>query len=426
MPGLRILVVGAGIAGLTVAALLAHSDQDHHITIIERHAGLRTAGQQVDLRGLGFEVLKRMGLEQAFRQKQVPETGLKVVDSTGRQWAWFPSRKGGMSTDVEIMRGDLVDLISHSVGDEAVSWRFGVTVDEMKELHNEVLVSFSNGTKQSFDLVVGADGQWSRTRQTVMQRDDKDVMKPLGMCISYFSIPKPVQEHEEYVATVYVASRHRGIMTRRHSDKELQVYLACKSNTDKLEHAKKGDIRAEKEALTEIFDGDAGWETDNILQGMQRAGDFYCERLALVQMDSWSKGRVVLVGDAAYCPTANSGMGTPCAVLGAYVLAGELVVYYKDNRAYSKLDSGVGIEDALQAYEAKFRPFVETIQKGVSVGDNSWLDLMWSTRRGVTCMNCLFWLFSLLRLDIFSSWFIQDKAKGWQMPDYRELGHGQG
>lgn len=422
MPGLRILIIGAGVSGLALASLLTQSRQDHEITIIERYSALRAAGQQVDLRGLGFEVLKRMGLEQAFGKIRVPETGLKVVDSKGRQWGWFPARKGGMSTDCEVMRGDLVELLRHSISNDRVDWRFGVAVETMEELNDAVLVSFTDGKKQSFDLVVGADGQWSRTRRTVMECDDKDVMKSAGMSIAYFSIPRPVKEQEPYVTTVYMASKHRAIMTRRHSDQQLQVYLCCNNDAGKLEHAKKGDVRAEKEALTEIFDNEIGWETDSILQDMQGAADFYCERLAMVQMDSWSKGRVVLVGDAAYCPTANSGMGTPCAMLGAYVLAGEITKYHQSDKVNSTVDTRTGIEQALHAYEDKFRPYVETIQKDVLVmGETSWLDWMWSSERGIACMNLLAWLFSLVSPDLFASWFTSDKNKDWQMPDYVEL-----
>ncbi|WP_367682912.1 hypothetical protein, partial [Xanthomonas citri] len=89
-----------------------------------------------------------------------------------------------------------------------------------------------------------------------------------------------------------------------------------------------------------------GWEFPRIIQAMEKVDDFYFDVLRQVRMPRWSNGRVVLTGDAAWCPTALSGIGTTLALVGGYVLAGEL----------SKADTPSA---AFARYEQIMRPFVE-------------------------------------------------------------------
>jgi len=112
-------------------------------------------------------------------------------------------------------------------------------------------------------------------------------------------------------------------MTRRQNPHELQVYLGCTSKSEWLKNIRRRHVKEEKEALAEVLQ-DAGWEVDDIIKDMMKAEDFYCERLGVVKLDTWFRYLVTLVGEAAYCPSSNTGMGTTSSMVGAYILAGEI------------------------------------------------------------------------------------------------------
>jgi 2-polyprenyl-6-methoxyphenol hydroxylase-like FAD-dependent oxidoreductase len=122
--------------------------------------------------------------------------------------------------------------------------------------------------------------------------------------------------------------------------------------SEPLEYARR-DIGRQKDLLSEAFSG-VGWEAPRLLDAMQDAPDFYFDRVAQVSMDSWSSGRTVLVGDAAYCPSPMSGMGTSLALVGAYVLAGELAAAHGDHRV------------AFARYEKEMREYVRRGQEQVN------------------------------------------------------------
>ncbi|RYP08494.1 hypothetical protein DL765_008753 [Monosporascus sp. GIB2] len=415
MAQLKVLIVGAGIAGNSLAFWL--SKLGHNVTVLERFPSLRTTGLQVDLRGHGIEVLRRMGLEKAFRSFAAPEKGIQIVDSSGRRRAYFPANKSGQgrqafTSDFEIMRGDLCRLL-YDATKGRTKYVFGASVEGVEEKDNSVEVRFAGGKIDRFDLLVGADGQWSRTRKIMLGPSAEGSVHPLGMYTAYFTIPRPIQEGEEYIATLYVAPGRRGIMTRRHSPHEIQAYVGCQTKSERFKDARQGDVKEEKEALAEILKG-AGWETEEILKSMKDADDFYMERMGVVRLESWSRGRVALVGDAAYCPSAMTGMGTTCAVVGAYILAGEI-------GRYCGRDSGAGaitkdgLAAALEAYRRNFEPFMQQVQKGIE-GRN----VLPSTALGISIMHLLVGLVSFLRVDI-GKYFARENIKGWDLPQYDEM-----
>jgi 2-polyprenyl-6-methoxyphenol hydroxylase-like FAD-dependent oxidoreductase len=203
-------------------------------------------------------------------------------------------------------------------------------------------------------------------------------------------------------------------MTRRGDPTKYQAYMFCKpSASERLQNASKGNTEEEKEGMAEVFRG-AGWRTDEILKGLVDADDFYCERLGVVTMDHWSRGRVVLVGDAAYCPSAMTGMGTTCGIIGAYILAGEIG---KHCNADSSMDS---VTAALRQYEEKLRPLINTVQRGLAETKGDYMDKLPSSTMGIQMVYVLFWVASLLRLDVIATWFLREDTKGWELPVYKE------
>lgn len=415
MAPLKILICGGGIAGNALAFLL--SKLGHTITVLERFPSLRTTGLQIDLRGHGIQVLQRMGLEDSFRSRGAPEQGTRAVDRSGNVRAFFPANRSGkglqsFTTDYEIMRGDLCRMLFEE-NKGAVRYVFDTTVESLEQDGKVVDVKLANGESGRYDLVVGADGVGSRIRKKFVRAGKTDGFNPIkDLYIAYFTIPSKAQSEDEFVATVYMAPGGRGIMTRRNRDDALQIYMSCQNSLPKLRDCRPGDVAVEKEAFAEIFQG-AGWQTEEIIRAMATTDDFYLERMGLVQLDAWSKGRVTLVGDAGYCPSANTGMGTTSAFVGAYVLAGEIAKHCGDTE---KSAGGDGLPAALAGYEQRFRPFMAQVQEGVSEG----LGLPTSAF-GIGILNVLLSVASWMKWNIFGAMVLRENVKNWELPEYKEL-----
>jgi hypothetical protein len=155
----------------------------------------------------------------------------------------------------------------------------------------------------------------------------------------------------------------------------------------------------------------AGWQVDEILEAMKTSEDFYCEHLGIVKLDSWYKGNIVLVGDAAYCSSGNSGQGTTSSIIGAYILAGEI------GKHCGGKDGKAGLGKTLKAYEDKFQPFMLQVQEGLL--DNKNWKIM-STSFGIGVMNCFLAMASILKIDI-GRWMVKEDVKGWDLPSYEGL-----
>ncbi|BCS29507.1 uncharacterized protein APUU_71077A [Aspergillus puulaauensis] len=420
---LKILICGAGIAGNALAFWL--SKLGHSVTVIERTPSLRASGLQIDLRGAGIEVLRRMGLEEAFRKKIVEEQGLRLVDKKGKQWGYFPANKSGsglqsFTTDYEIMRGDFCRLLFDACK-EKVEFRFGGSVVGISQSEEEVEVRFSDGNVDTFDLVVGADGLWSRTRRIMLgvdvANDDANPgYHPLNVYAGYCTVSRDIDPSEGYDANAFVTTGSRGIMTRRHDPQWYQAYVFCNpASSVRLQNAERGDVDAEKHGMADVFRG-AGWDCDRILQGVVQSDDFYCERMGVIKLDQWYRGRVALAGDAAHCPSAMTGMGTSSAMAGVYILAGEIGRHCGTDSGSSKQNITV----ALQEYDRKFRPFMDEIQKGLTDREN-YMDRFPSSSFGIGCLYYMFWIASLLRLDVLAQWLLRESVSGWELPKYPEM-----
>lgn len=419
MPRLKVLINGAGIAGNALAFWL--SKQGHAVTVLEHHPSLRTSGLQIDIRGHGVEVLKRMGLEDALRAKAAPEQGVEIVDKSGRRRAFFPANRSGkgvqaFTTEHEIMRGDLCRILYDATKDR-VDYKFGTSVENLEQDDGGVEARLTNGTTGRFDLVVGADGQWSRTRKILFGPANSDAFHPLdGLYVGHCTVSKPIQDNEEYIATCYIAPGNRGVMTRRHSPHEIQAYLGYRTDSEHIMNAHRGGIEKEKEAVAEVLEG-AGWRTEELVEAMKGSEDFYLERMGLVKLPSWSSGRVALLGDAAYCPSAMTAMGTTSAVVGAYVLAGEVGKHLGTGDAAREKDTREGVAAALAGYEESFRPFMDQVQKGVSEGGGFQMP---STPFTISMFHVLAGLVAFLKLNVIGEWLLKENVK-WDLPEYEEM-----
>ncbi|KAH9885141.1 hypothetical protein F4778DRAFT_761267 [Xylariomycetidae sp. FL2044] len=426
MPQLKVLVNGGGIAGNAIAFWL--SKLGYRVTVLERFPALRVDGLQLDLRGHGIDVMKKMGLEQVFKEKRVQEEGAQFIDSSGRRLAYFPASSGSggveaFTSDYEIMRGDLCKMLHEPTKDRA-TYKFGTSVEDVEELDDGVRVRFTDGAVDQFDLLIGADGVGSRIRKIVLGPGVKDPFVSFqGLYAAHFTMPRQIKAGEKYVASIYLAPGRKGIMTRRSDPTFLQVMMGGRTDLERLRNAKRGDTVEEKAAFAEFMQ-DAGWQAPEMLEAMKKADDFYCERLGFVKMKSWSRGRITLVGDAAWCPSVWTGMGTTSALVGCYVLAGEIGRHIgrgDDKEREGTKGVGEGLDAALKAYEEKFMPFMDQVQEGLSEKTGS-SNIMPASRFGVAILKGLVAVIAALRLNMAGKWFIKEEdVVGWELPEYKEL-----
>ena len=355
---MRVLISGAGVAGPTLAWFLAKAGA--RITVVEKSPSILPHGQNVDLQGSAITIIKKMGLMDELRRNYTKEKGTQFIDPQGQPFAPFPVKEGGglsasLTAEFEILRGDLAAMLHKATKDHPnVNYLFGTTVKQIVSNGDDtVKVELSHGEVQEFDLLVAADGQWSKVRKQCFPPDCVNVIH-MGMYGVYYTIPRLPSDNDWW--NIYLALESRLISLRPDPHGTIRAMftrMPCNDAQKKawLE-ASKSDRRTQKELLRKEFAG-AGWQAQRLLDAIDQAPDLYFHAIEQVKMSKWSNSRVVCLGDTAYAPTPLTGMGTSLAIIGAYVLAGEL----------SKLNDREHPSRALEAYESNFRPFVEESQK---------------------------------------------------------------
>lgn len=342
-----VLISGAGIAGPALAFWLTKNG--YRVTIVELAEGIRPGGQTVDLRGAGADVVERMGLLDQMKGRSLFQRGIRYVRSDGSRRAKMPVEAfngNGPVSKLEILRGDLVDVLYQATKDTA-DYRFNTRIESLTQDDAGVDVTLSDGSRMRADLIVGADGPHSAVRRLVFGPQEQYV-KPLGGYNAWFSTPDTVGLDSWYL--MYQAPGLNASLRPSHDPAIAKAGLAFRS--EPLDYDRR-DLAAQRAMLVDRFAG-AGWVCDALLAAAQEADDFYFDSFAQVHMPSWSSGRVTLAGDAGYCASPLSGMGTSLALVGAYILAGEL------GPAHG-LDDG-RIAAALARYQSAMRPYVDKCQ----------------------------------------------------------------
>jgi 2-polyprenyl-6-methoxyphenol hydroxylase-like FAD-dependent oxidoreductase len=342
-----VLISGAGIAGPALAFWL--NKNGYRVTIVELADGLRPGGQTIDLRGAGGEVVGRMGLLPEMQAHSLDQSGIAWIKSDGRRRAEMPVTAfngNGVVSKLEILRGDLVDVL-YQVTKDQTDYRFNTRIAELSQNDDTVEATLADGTKLSVDLVVGADGPHSAVRRLVFGQEEQFV-KPLGGYNAWFTAPDTVGLDGWYL--MYQAPGLNASMRPSHDPALAKAGLAFRSGPVEYDRRDADEQRA---LLTTHF-ADAGWHCDALLSAAAESDDFYFDAFAQVHMPTISQGRVTLAGDAGYCASPLSGMGTSLALVGAYVLAGEL-------GDADSLDAN-RIRAALQRYESVMRPYIDRCQ----------------------------------------------------------------
>jgi 2-polyprenyl-6-methoxyphenol hydroxylase-like FAD-dependent oxidoreductase len=347
MENKNVLISGASVAGPALAFWL--NRYGFRATIVERAPAVRPGGYAVDFRGASVRVLERMGLLAQVQAVQTRIGAITIVDRNNKKVASMPD--GFTSGELEILRGDLADIF-HRATRVSTEYIFDDSIAAMEQSSAGVDVLFQSGNRRRFDLVVGADGLHSRVRSLAFG-DEANFVRYLGYYVSIFTVPNHL--HLDHSGLYYgTLGKKVGIFS---GGDPREAKASFFFSTHPLDFDRR-DTEQQKAILRDHFQQE-GWEVPRLLEIMTTAPDFYFDSVSQVKMEKWSAGRIVLLGDAAYCASPLSGMGTGMAVVGAYILAGELT------------QAGGDYALAFARYESLMRNFVDQCQK-IADGGTDW------------------------------------------------------
>ena len=324
---MRVLIVGAGIAGPTLAYWLLQGG--YEVTLVERAPALRRGGYLVDFWGAGFDVAERMGIVPELRRQGYAMAEGRVVNRAGRRIASIKPAKimGPTERYVSIARSDLAAVIYQSL-EGAAELILDDTVTDLADDGDRVRVTLESGQTRDVDLVVGADGLHSRVRRLTFGPDEQ-FERYLGIVVSAFEI-EGYHPRDELIAKLYAEVGFQAVRVSLRDDITLCLFSV------RHDGPMPADDRAAQQALLQARLADAGWEVPAMLEGMSQAKTFYFDAASQIRMPSWARGRVALVGDAAAGPSFLAGQGSALAMVEAYTLATELARCHDHREAFTR------------------------------------------------------------------------------------------
>lgn len=330
-------ISGAGIAGPALAHQL--TARGWRCTVIERYPQRRDEGQNVDIRGAARQVVRRMGIEAEIRKATTGEVGTRFVTADGHPAASFPvahpGESDGPTADLEILRGELSRILIE--GTTSADYLFDTQIIDVTDHGDHVTTVLSDGRTLDADLLVIAEGLHSRSRRHVTPVEVSD----LGMFFAYVTLPRI--DTDDHWWTWQHADKSRGVHLRPDNLGTTRAILTFFSDVRGLEGLDRADL---VRILRRTFAG-VGGAAPRVLDALEAGAPMYFSAVGQVRTPSWSKGRIALLGDAAFCNATFGGAGTSLALIGAYILAGELA-------------ESSDIHAALTRYQRMMRPFVDT------------------------------------------------------------------
>lgn len=442
---LKVLISGGGIAGGVFACSLLRAIPSAKITMVERAPELRLTGAAVDIRNSAVDIIRWLGVEEQIREAGTKEEGMQFVDADGKEIATLAASgrtdvqtitsvcsfshsslliTSGIEFNVEeyeIMRGTLAKIFIEPVL-ERITTVFSESVKAFTADDNGVEVTFTSGKPtQSYDLLVAADGLGSHIRGTLLNAPARDSLHDEGVHVAYFTVKKDLLQGSKLAKTISAVGG-RNLMIRPDPDPAGRSSALLMNITSpgrpseakaRLDEALKGGNESYKVLLQEQFK-DVGWLAPDVLEAMKTSDDFYCSLFAQVRSPILSDptGRVVLLGDAGY---ATPGMGTSLAIIGGYLLAGEILTHPND------------IPAAVKKYEDRIMPLVKDHQ-----GDFPAMQLLNpQTAWGLTIRNWLLWTVASLKIPQAVVWCMstfgaaEKKFKMEQYPWPGDMGTGE-
>jgi 2-polyprenyl-6-methoxyphenol hydroxylase-like FAD-dependent oxidoreductase len=343
-----------------------------------------------------------MGLMDKARAVAVDQRGLALVNRTGKFIATMPVDAfggEGIISEIEILRDDLADVLRQATlpGTEYI---YDDTVTGLAQDNDGVTVTFEKTGQRRFGLVFGADGAHSAVR-SVAFGPESEFFRPLNLCSSWFT----ADDDWDLDGWFLMYNEPGGLVASVRPGRlpgEIKASLAFRSPPVTFDHR---DTATQKELMTERFSG-AGWEIPRLLRAMRDSPDFVLDNFGQVRMDTWSRGRVALLGDAAWCPTALTGLGTSLALVGAYILAGELAGCRGDHQhAFTRY------EELMRSYVAKAQRLPPGGVAGFAPKSSTYIALRATSMRTMT-----HWPMKTLIASQFA------KANDLELPDYELSG----
>src|SRR6266536_93750 len=336
-----ILISGASIAGPTLAYWLKR--YGFNPTVIERAPQLREGGYPVDVRFEAVPIAQRMGMWPRLQEEKTNFEEIAFVDERNRCIGRVNGQALRQTFDLEVvesMRGDLARTLYELTKDE-VEYCFGDSIQTLKQDEAGVEVTFERGHSRRFDLVVGADGLHSIVR-TLVFGDEAQFERYCVFHVGVLTTDNYLGLDETCVQMYSVPGKRVALRSARGNQALVAFFLFKQPTPLRYDYH---DLEWQKQLLASVFASEA-WEVPRLLEKMQMAPDLYFDAVSQIRMERWSHGRAVLLGDAGYCPALLSGQGSTLAMVGAYILAGELKVALGDH------------ELAFPQYEQAFRPMV--------------------------------------------------------------------
>jgi 2-polyprenyl-6-methoxyphenol hydroxylase-like FAD-dependent oxidoreductase len=342
---MRVLIVGAGLAGLTLAFCLARNG--HEVIVLERSARLRGAGYMIDFFGSGYYAAERLGLLRRLEAIHYPIAWLSFLapDGTPRfRISYETMRRLLGGRHFNFMRGDLERVLFDALPDRS-GVRFNATVESFTQRAEGIEATLSDGSKEQADLLVGADGIHSQVRSMAFGEEQQFVRR-LGYHTAAFVFDDPEMQAQigDAFATLTVPGRQVALYPIRGG--KVATFWVHRSDAV-ISDPSAGAAARE---LSEVY-GSLGWLVPDVLARGVEVKTTYFDAVAQVIMPKWSVGRVVLLGDACQCVSLLAGQGASMAVGGAYVLAEEI--------ERSKAD----VPAALARYEQRLRRAILKKQK---------------------------------------------------------------
>ena len=278
-----------------------------------------------------------MGILVEVRRLQTNMGEQIVVDETGKRLVALPA--SFMSGEVEITRGDLSRIMYERTKD-TTEYIFGDSIASMTETTDGVDVTFERGAPRTFDLVVGADGLHSNTRRLAFG-PEAQFISFLGHYIAGFDLPNYL--NLDHTGLIYnVPGKEADIGSAREGTKTSAGFVFASEPFEYDRH----DPEQQKKILADVYAG-VGWEVPRLIEAMWDAPDLYFDSISRIDMHHWSKGRVVLLGDAGWRHGRWHGYRYRH---GGGVLAGELAAAGGDHRT------------AFARYEAEIRDYAKGCQ----------------------------------------------------------------
>jgi 2-polyprenyl-6-methoxyphenol hydroxylase-like FAD-dependent oxidoreductase len=339
-----VLISGAGIAGSTLASLLAR--KGFRPTVVERSGGLRSSGTPVDVQGSAFDVATELAIVPKLRKAATQVNGMVFIDRKGRRSTMSLPVNG--ERRIEVPRNDLARILYEAAQNEA-EFLFNESLVGVDQDDGGVNVRFETAAPRRFDYVIGCDGLHSTVRRLVFGSEN-NFIENIGLYVATFPLGEAAERSDQVV--LYNAP-NRAISIHPGRGEAIAAFMYRTPVDASFDYR---NLAQHRQLLNDAF-RDAGWRAPELLDRLSGMEDFYFDSVSRIRLECWSKGRVALLGDAASCVSFLGG-GSSNAMAGAAVLSEALGSMRSDHTA------------AFRHYERSHRKLVDPKQRGVGLASS--------------------------------------------------------